>query len=343
MIIRPVKAVTEAANMIARGEKGAVLKGDDYVGEMGLLFESFRGMEMFNNQQTEWLTSIAEGDLSVDVRPRGENDYLGHAIVSMLAKLNEMFANINRSAHQVAAGSKQIAGGAQSLAQGSSAQTIAIDALSMSMFDIAENARRNAEIANEAANLSFEIRKNAEKGTMQMNRMMESVKEINESGSTIRNVIKTIDNIAFQTNILALNAAVEAARAGEQGKGFAVVAEEVRTLASRSQTAVGETAELIEESINRVVEGTKTANETAEALRTIVNDVSKVAEIITDIAAASGEQASAIGQITEGLSQITDVAQNNSATSEESASASQQLSGQAETLNNLVSVFRMKR
>jgi methyl-accepting chemotaxis protein len=340
MIVSPVKDVTEAANLLALGEKVPPLKGD-YMGEMALLVASFMGMEEFNRQQAMWMESIANGDLAVEVTPRSENDTIGQAMVSMLCNLNTLFSDINESSHQVFAGSKQIADGAQSLAQGTTEQASAIEELSATIGEIIETTERNAKIAGEAAKLSDIMRSDAEKGSFQMDQLMEAVKEINDASKSIRNVIKTIEDIAFQTNILALNAAVEAARAGQHGKGFAVVADEVRNLASKSAEAAKNTEELIGNSIEKANMGLEIATETASSLAEIVEGIIKSTELARLVAASSDNQTEVIAQVNRGIEQVSMVVQQNSATAEESAAASEEMSSQSSSLETLISYFKL--
>ena len=288
------------------------------------------------------MESIAEGDLTIEVNLLSDLDVMGKSTKQMIDNLNTMFGEINSSSKQVSSGSKQIADGAQSLAQGSTEQAASVEQLSSSISEIAQQTRDNAEKAGKAANLARTIMSSAEKGSLQMDEMIMAVKEINDASQSIGKIIKTIDDIAFQTNILALNAAVEAARAGQHGKGFAVVAEEVRNLAAKSAEAAKDTGSMIQNSMEKAELGSQIAGSTATSLTEIVAGISESNRIIEDIATSSEEQSHGIAQVNIGIDQVAQVVAQNSATAEQSAAASQQLSGQSDVLQGLISQFKLK-
>lgn len=301
-------------------------------------------IKSYIKELSEVLASLADKnfDIGIDREYLGDFKELKDSINYIIEHLNSVLIEINSSAEQVEAGADQVASSSQSLSQGASEQASSVEEIGATVTEVADQTNENAQNANKANDLSMKAKSDAEMGNVQMQTMLSAMDEIKESSKNIANIIKVIDEIAFQTNILALNAAVEAARAGEHGKGFAVVAEEVRNLAARSAQAAKETTDLIDNSIDKVDEGYKIANDTAAALNKIVSGVGDTVDIVSMIAEASNHQATAISEINRGIEQISDVTQSNTATAEESASASEEMAGQAQMLKGLIQEFKLK-
>jgi len=334
------------------GTTGDISLTDDEADKLGKLSkikdeigQTIAGSTAFINQVNyiaKELETIANGDLTTDVKMLSDVDTMGKSLTQMVDNLNNMFGGIQTSTGQVSTGAKQVADGAQALAQGSTEQAASVQQLSSSIAEIASKTKENAETAGRTSELSETIKQNALKGSGQMDDMINAVEEINDASQSISKIIKTIDDIAFQTNILALNAAVEAARAGQHGKGFAVVAEEVRNLASKSAEAAKDTGDMIQNSMDKAELGSQIASETAESLKEIVSGISESSELISEIAKSSEEQSLGISQVNTGIDQVAQVVQQNSATAEESAAASEEMSSQSTMLEELISQFKLK-
>ena len=290
------------------------------------------------------LEDIAKGDLTSYVTGdyKGDHELLKLSLNGTLDNLNEIMGQVKNASRQMAQGSGQVSDSSQAISQGATEQAASLEEITASMNEMSSQTTQNAENANQANQLAQVAQTGAEKGNSMMNQMLKAMDDIDDSAQKISKIIKVIDEIAFQTNLLALNAAVEAARAGVHGKGFAVVAEEVRNLAARSANAAKETTELIEGSIKNVNTGTEVANNTSESLQEIVGGISKVTDLVGEIAAASNEQAQGINQVNQGLVQLDQVTQQNTASSEESAAASLELSEQANQLTEILNQFTIK-
>lgn len=332
--------LTKAADALAKGEIDIKLEksGND---EFAELIDDFQKVIDNTRSQAQIIQELAAGNMTVEVYPKSESDVMGHALKRFIKTNHHGISSVKESAYQVSTSSSQVASASEALAQGSTEQASAIEQITASIDDIAERTRQNASQANTAAELMAKTIAEVKKGNAEMQDMVVAMQEINKASEGISKIIKVIDDIAFQTNILALNAAVEAARAGEAGKGFAVVAEEVRNLAAKSSSAAAETAEMIEDSIQKVEAGSRIANETAQALGEITAVVTQGEAIITDIAEASNYQATAIAQVDQAIEQVSQVVQTNSATSEECAAASMELSNQAGKVKELLSIYKL--
>lgn len=347
-----VKPVREMQNAMENMEEGNLQVQVNYQSrdELGVLADSMRGTLNFLQDVVKdvdyLLTEMSNGnfDVSTRIRERYVGDYssLLESIRKMKNNLNSTLTQINHSADQVSDGSEQVSAGAQALSQGATQQASSVEELAATINEISDAVDRNAEHARTASEKASSVKGQAGESSRRMQEMLSAMTDISNSSGEIGKIIKTIEDIAFQTNILALNAAVEAARAGAAGKGFAVVADEVRNLAGKSADASKNTSALIEGSLHAVDRGTKIANETAQALEEVVDGVQDVAAVIDQISMASVDQASSVKQVTQGIEQISNVVQTNSATAQESAAASEELSGQSQILKNLVSQFILR-
>lgn len=345
IITKPLEILLDAAKRMGAGN----LEEDiafDANNEFGDLAECFRQMQYYLksiiSDVTGNLNRMETGDFRIhsDVKYAGDFESVHKSVIAISKRLGGTLSHINESAEQVSGSSTHVSSGAQQLSQGTVEQASSIEQLAASIAEVSNQIDKNSENAKAASNQAEQTSQELVVGQNNMSRMLDAMNEINNSSSEIGKIIRTIEDIAFQTNILALNAAVEAARAGEAGKGFAVVADEVRNLAGKSSEASQNTTELIENSMRSVKEGTDIANETARSLNLIAGSSEKSAELLKQITKASGAQAESVNQIREGIERISSVVQSSAATAEESAASSEELSGQAQLLRELVSDFR---
>ncbi len=350
----PLFRLSILAQTLEQGDLGlnqhqTMLVGISSNDEIGVLSQSFDStisrLRNYIGEISTMLEAIAGGDLTAQITQEYVGDFasIRTSLNDILQKLNSTMGQIVASAEHVSGGAEQMSTASQALSQGSMEQTTAVEELEHTMRAVTENVRQTAENAQRAREQVTGMGVQLAEGNQKMQEMIAAMGEITDSSNEIEKIIKTIEDIAFQTNILALNAAVEAARAGTAGKGFAVVADEVRSLAAKSAEASQSTSALIGRSISAVNQGTQIADATAQQLKNVVEGAHGIEETINGIAADAQTQAGAVVQIQDQIGQITGVVQTNSSTAEESAATSQELSAQANVLKQLVKTFRLRR
>lgn len=347
---KSVRLCTERIEKLAEGDLTSEVPTIDIQDERGRLSAAAHTVvESLNNMISDIrriLGAMSDGDLSVDTS-LGDKYYVGdygallQYVRNINSRLKDTVLQIDNASDQVMSGSEQVSSGAQALSQGATEQAAEIEQLASRISSVTNEIEENSENCVSANMKVTETVGHMKTAISEMSRLSSAMDSISETSSHIENIVKTIEDIAFQTNILALNAAVEASRAGEAGKGFAVVADEVRNLASKSADAAKDTTALIQQSMVAVQNGTQITESTSTALSNVEKCTSDVEEIVKKIALASGNQASTIEHIKVSVDQISSVVQTNSATAEQSAAASQELSGQASMLRELIGIFKL--
>ena len=349
-IVTPIAQVTALAREMQAGQLGTTNVNyeftDDEIGEFAkVLKQTKNDLHEVVDDASEILNAMADGDFTETpkVGYPGDFDSIKNNLIKIEDDLGITLHNMNTSSDEVLNGSSQMAEGSQSLADGTTRQASAIEEISATVAEVSTQIANTAQNAAQAGELSKQTQDKVNRQDSEIQSMVAAMNEISETSKEIGKIIKTIDDIAFQTNILALNAAVEAARAGDAGKGFAVVADEVRNLASKSAEAAQSTSSLITASIAAVDKGSKIAVATADSMKEVKDISMQTASLIADIATASAEQNESVRQITTGIEQISQVIQTNSATAEETAASCEELSGQSRLLKDQVARFRINQ
>lgn len=346
-VIKPIGNLQSECVKLSEGQLHLTFdtKANNEIGELGqILTRSIGEILKYIDVIDYAMSEFSKGDFTLTSSEEFLGDFvrIKQSIGSFQNRMNDTLLQIGTAADQVSMGAEHVSNGSQTLAQGASEQAASVETLSATAKMFSEQIANNAEYSQQMDVFGKRSGELVKKSQAEMQQMVEAIREIARTSEGIRNIIKTIDDIAFQTNILALNAAVEAARAGAAGKGFAVVADEVRSLAQKSAEAAQNTNTLIESSLTEIKKGENLANRSYESFGEVAESSEKIVGMIEKIALTSQDQSTLIEKISDELQHVSSIIQSNSATSEESAAASEELDSQADMMKELVRQFHLK-
>jgi len=341
----PIEKMNSIAKQISQGNLDVEIKIDsnDEIGELATSFSCMiTTLKGYINEISKVLGNISDGKLECKIEEEYEGDFIEikNSLENILKSLGEVFSEFRQSTIEIKGNSKQVSEISELLSKGSFEQTAVVKELSLSMEEINIQVHQNAEDASHANNITNTLVKNIEKSNEEMDKVLIAMNEIESSSKNIINIMRSIDEIAEETNLLALNAAIEAARAGEAGKSFAIVADEVRKLADQSANAANRTSKIINDSILAITNGKELAINTANTLTKAVDDADVTINLVTGIAEASNDQAKVIENINGGIVQIVDLIQKTAAVAEQSAASSEELTTQSVVLDEMIKKFK---
>lgn len=348
-VLHPIVAVRDQMKEISNGNLSAEFSLEANTSEIGMLAASIQEtkceLKKYIQDIDHILAQMAEGSMDVTIGDdyRGEFLPIQKAMRQIVDSLNNALSQISMTAERVSRESEHMASGAESLSNGTVRQASAVQQLSASIQEISGQVDRTSADADDAKHSSEESARQLQLCSEKMTSLTDAMNDISKASNQIGGIIKTIEDISFQTNILALNAAVEAARAGEAGKGFAIVADEVQDLANKSSVSAQDIAELIENSMKLVQYGSSLTSETTDAITAVVSSAQRSTELVGRIAESAQYQSQSLKQLTQGMEQISEVVQSNASTAQQSAQSAKELNQQAEELKVSVHKFRLRR
>lgn len=345
-ITKPLSEIELAAKELSKGNLKTQISYSSK-DELGQLAESMRNtiksLDLYIKNIDQTLTKVSNNDLTatIDIQYHGDFESIKSSILNIIEAFRDINFKIKDSAERVNLGASQISDASQSLAMGATEQSSAVEELIATVDEVTEQVTRNADNANNVNQISTNSANDIGTCNEYMERLLKAMNTILQQSQKISNIIKVIDDISTQTNLLSLNAAIEAARAGEAGAGFSVVATEIGKLANESSQAAKDTADLINESLNIINDGSHLADETAEVLSDVVKSSNETSDLVEQISNACNQQAESLHEVLQGIQQISTVVETNSAAAEQTSASSQELLSQSETLVSILSKFKL--